>query len=118
MAMASPSELVDESARVAPVPSHRAVARGVVSNLRRFADLRVVGSTRDPKSALLVVDAQVERGYDLTLVSDAHSTEPLKLPDGRTVPAESIVADLNAVFQWVSAPDVRTEVKTTAEVAF
>jgi hypothetical protein len=60
----------------------------------------------------------VDRGYDLALVSDAHSTQPLKFPDGTTVPAASIVADLNAVFEWVSVPSVRTEVKKTAEVDF
>lgn len=62
--------------------------------------------------------AAVDRGYNLLLVSDAHSTESLKLRDGKTVPAESIVADLNAVFEWVSVPNVRTEVKKTADVAF
>lgn len=62
--------------------------------------------------------AAVDRGYNLTLVSDAHSTVPLKLADGKTVPAESIVADLNAVFEWLSAPNVRTEVTKTADVAF
>lgn len=62
--------------------------------------------------------AAVDRGYDLALVSDAHSTDDLKLPDGKTVPAESIVADLNAVFQWISVPSVRTEVKKTAEIKF
>ena len=62
--------------------------------------------------------AALERGYHLALVSDAHSTEPLSLPDGKTVPAEAIVADLNAVFEWVSVPKVRTEVKTTKDVGF
>jgi hypothetical protein len=54
----------------------------------------------------------------LALVSDAHPIDDLKLPDGRTVPAESIVADMNAVFQWISVPGVRTEVRETAEVKF
>lgn len=62
--------------------------------------------------------AALERGYDLTLVSDAHSTEALRLPDGKTVPAEAIVAETNAVFAWVSAPNVRTEVKTTEALKF
>ncbi len=60
----------------------------------------------------------VDRSYHLALVSDAHSTESLKLPDGKTVAAEAIVADLNAVFAWVSAPNGRTEVKETADAAF
>jgi nicotinamidase-related amidase len=62
--------------------------------------------------------AAVDRGYNLALVSDAHSTESLKLPDGKTVPAESIVAELNAVFAWVSVPNVRIEVRKTTDVAF
>ena len=62
--------------------------------------------------------AALERGYHLTLVSDAHSTESLTLPEGKIVPAESIVADLNAVFEWVSVPNVHTEVKMTEDVRF
>ena len=62
--------------------------------------------------------AAVDRGYNLALVSDAHSTQSLKFPDGTTVPAESIVADLNAVFEWVSVSNVRTEVRKTADIAF
>ncbi len=62
--------------------------------------------------------AAVDRGYHLALVSDAHSTETMQLPDGKVVSAESVVADLNTVFRWLSAPNVRTEVKPTAEVAF
>lgn len=62
--------------------------------------------------------AAVDRGYDLALVSDAHSTEPLELPNGNTVPAESIVMELNTVFQWLGVPDVRTEVATTDDVTF
>ena len=62
--------------------------------------------------------AAVDRGYNLALVSDAHSTESLKLSDGKTVPAEAIVADLNAVLEWVSVPNVRTEVRKTEDVSF
>lgn len=60
--------------------------------------------------------AAVDRGFHLTLVGDAHSTESIPLPGGKVVPAEAIVNDLNTVFTWLSAPDVRTEVKSTAEV--
>lgn len=60
--------------------------------------------------------AAVDRGYNLTLVSDAHSTESITLKDGRVVSAESIVTDLNVVFEWLNAPDVKTEVVNTAAV--
>ncbi|MCE4556667.1 cysteine hydrolase family protein [Pelomonas cellulosilytica] len=62
--------------------------------------------------------AAVDRGYQLTLVGDAHSTEPIPVPGGKDIPAEAIVTDLNTVFEWLSVPDVRTEVRTTADVAF
>lgn len=60
----------------------------------------------------------LERGYHVSLASDAHSTESLRLPDGKTVPAESIVAELNAVLTWVSVPKVRTEVKPAQDLGF
>ncbi|MBT9499859.1 MAG: cysteine hydrolase [Burkholderiaceae bacterium] len=62
--------------------------------------------------------AAVERGYDLALVSDAHSTESMKLPGGVSVAAEASVAELNAVFEWISVPNVRTEVKKAVDTAF
>lgn len=62
--------------------------------------------------------AAVDRGYHLTLVGDAHSTEAIPVPGGKDVPAEAIITDLNTVFEWLSVPDVRTEVRTSATVAF
>lgn len=62
--------------------------------------------------------AAVDRGYDLTLVADAHTTEPIRLPDGRVVPAEFLVVDLNTVFGWLAAPDVRIDVTPTDAVSF
>jgi nicotinamidase-related amidase len=62
--------------------------------------------------------AAVERGYDLTLVADAHSTTPSTLPDGRPIPAETIVAEFNDGIRWLAAPGVRTAVVDTAEVDF
>ena len=62
--------------------------------------------------------AAVDRGYNLALVSDAHSTESMQFKDGRVVSAESIVTDLNVVFRWLSAPNVKTEVLETAGVGF
>lgn len=62
--------------------------------------------------------AAVDRGYNLAIVSDAHSTESMQFKDGRVVSAESIVTDLNVVFKWLSAPNVKTEVLETAGVGF
>jgi nicotinamidase-related amidase len=60
----------------------------------------------------------VDRGFNLALVSDAHSTESMQFKDGRSVSAESIVTDLNVVFKWLSVPNVRTEVMDTASIGF
>lgn len=48
--------------------------------------------------------AALDRGYGLTLVADAHSAEAMKLETGQVIPAESIVAELNTVMQWISVP--------------
>jgi nicotinamidase-related amidase len=62
--------------------------------------------------------AAVDRGYDLLLVSDAHSTESLDFGNGKVIPAEMIVAEFNTAIKWLSVPKVRTEVRKTSEVAF
>jgi nicotinamidase-related amidase len=62
--------------------------------------------------------AALDRGYNLTLVSDAHSTESIPASEGHAVAAEAIVAETNIAFQWLSAPGVSTEATPTAEVRF
>lgn len=62
--------------------------------------------------------AALDRGYDLVLASDAHSAEPLKLDDGTVIPAESIVAELNATLRWLAVPKVRIEVRPTSSVTY
>jgi len=57
----------------------------------------------------------LERGYDLTLVEDAHTTVPIKLADG-AVPAPSIVTDLNVVMSWVNYPGRSNTAVTSEEV--
>lgn len=56
----------------------------------------------------------LDRGYDLTLVADAHSTESIPLQDGGVIEAEHIVRELNAVMTWVSYPG-RTNTAALAE---
>ena len=62
--------------------------------------------------------AAVDRGFDLALVSDAHSTESLDFGNGQVLTAQMMVAELNAAFKWLSVPNGRTEVKKTTEIAF
>lgn len=60
----------------------------------------------------------LERGFDLTLISDAHTTEDMTLDAGRVVTAASMVDDLNTAMQWLSYPGRKNAVATAAEVDF
>ena len=57
------------------------------------------------------------RGYDATLVADAHTTEDLREWGFPVSPAQSI-AYTNAYWSWASAPDRTGSVTPTAEVDF
>ena len=56
----------------------------------------------------------LDRGYDLTLVRDAHTTDPADLGNGRVIPAESFVDDLNLAMTWLAYPGRKP---TTAQAA-
>jgi len=50
------------------------------------------------------VHAALERGYDLTLVEDAHTTEDLVLGPERRVSARDMVDELNLAMTWSDYP--------------
>ena len=62
--------------------------------------------------------AALERGYDLTLVKDAHTTGDLEREDGSVVSARGIVDDLNTVVTWLEYPGRRSQTADAAEVEF
>lgn len=62
--------------------------------------------------------AALERGYDLTLVADAHTTPDLALADGRVLAGGDIVDELNAVMRWLSYPGRSNRVVSAAELDF
>ena len=57
----------------------------------------------------------LDRGYDLTLVSDAHTTASIALADGKTIEAAGIVRELNIAMTWLSYPGRTTAAATTDE---
>jgi hypothetical protein len=57
------------------------------------------------------------RGYDATLVSDAHTTEDLREWGFPVTPEESI-AYTNSYWSWAAAPGRQGTVTPTAEVEF
>ncbi len=62
--------------------------------------------------------AALERGYDLTLISDAHTTETMELGDDRRIDAAGVVDDLNIAMTWLSYPGRNNGVVTAAAVDF
>jgi nicotinamidase-related amidase len=55
----------------------------------------------------------LDRGYDLTLLSDAHTTSSLTLDDGACIEAADVIRDLNVAMTWLRYPG-RTNNTTTA----
>ena len=58
----------------------------------------------------------LDRGYDLTLVKDAHTTGTIELDNGFTIEAEKVVQELNVVMRWLSYPGRKTSTTTPEEV--
>jgi nicotinamidase-related amidase len=62
--------------------------------------------------------AALERGYDLTLVSDAHTTSSIQLEDGTRIEAEAVVRELNVAMRWLSYPGRRNGTAATERLDF
>lgn len=60
----------------------------------------------------------LERGYDLTLVKDAHTTGPIEFQDGTVIEAENIVRELNVGMAWVSYPGRANGTAPAEEINF
>jgi nicotinamidase-related amidase len=62
--------------------------------------------------------AALERGYDLTLVHDAHTTQDMQRPDGSQVSAADLVFDLNTAMTWLSYPGRSNGIAPASELDF
>lgn len=62
--------------------------------------------------------ASLERGYDLCLIGDAHTTESLDFGDGVVIEAKDIILELNTTIQWVEYPDRINETINAKEFEF
>jgi nicotinamidase-related amidase len=60
----------------------------------------------------------LDRGYDLTLVKDAHTTGTIELENGVRIEAAGIVQELNIGMTWVSYPGRKSGIATAEEVDF
>lgn len=62
--------------------------------------------------------AALERGYDLTLVRDAHTADAMRLDDGTVIEASGIVQELNAVVSRLAYPGRRSGTASAEQLGF
>ncbi|MCU0488518.1 MAG: isochorismatase family protein [Anaerolineales bacterium] len=60
----------------------------------------------------------LDRGYDLTLIKDAHTTGAVEFANGETIKAEDIILELNNAMTWLSYPGRVNGVAAAGEVDF
>ncbi|GAB4501074.1 MAG: cysteine hydrolase family protein [Anaerolineales bacterium] len=60
----------------------------------------------------------LERGYDLTLVKDAHTTETLDIENGIKIEAIDIIRELNIAMTWLSYPGRTNKTISVGEIDF
>lgn len=62
--------------------------------------------------------AALDRGYDLTLVKDAHTTGPIIFKDGTRIEPEDVVRDLNVVISYLKYPGRKNMAVSAADLDF
>ncbi len=60
----------------------------------------------------------LDRGYDLTLIKDAHSTETIEFENGIRIEAENIIRELNIAMTWLSYPGRTNSAVSAEEIDF
>jgi nicotinamidase-related amidase len=60
----------------------------------------------------------LDRGYDLTLIKDAHTTGTMELDNGARIEAASVVQELNIAMTWLSYPGRTNRIAAAEEVEF
>lgn len=60
----------------------------------------------------------LDRGYDLTLIKDAHTTGTMAFEDGTRIEAADIIRELNIAMTWLSYPDRINSTAAAADVDF
>jgi nicotinamidase-related amidase len=60
----------------------------------------------------------LDRGYDLTLIKDAHTTGTIELEDGDKIEAADIILELNIAMKWLSYPGRINGTASAEEIDF
>jgi nicotinamidase-related amidase len=62
--------------------------------------------------------AALDRGYDLTLIKDAHTTSTMEFEDGTIIEASDIILELNEILPWLAYPGRKNTTVTAEELDF
>jgi nicotinamidase-related amidase len=62
--------------------------------------------------------AALDRGYDLTLIEDAHTTGTMPLDNGKTIEAANVIDELNIAMTWLEYPGRRNGTAKVEEIDF
>ncbi len=60
----------------------------------------------------------LDRGYDLSLVSDGHTTESIELDGGRRIEARDIITELNIAMTYVNYPGAKNRAVKAQDCKF
>ncbi|MFN8439831.1 MAG: isochorismatase family protein [Caldilineaceae bacterium] len=60
----------------------------------------------------------LDRGYDLTLIKDAHTTGTMEFEDGTKIEATDIILELNVAMKWLSYPGRKNSTAKAEEITF
>lgn len=60
----------------------------------------------------------LDRGYDLTLIKDAHTTGTMELDNGARIEAANVIDELNIAMTWLSYPGRTNGIAAAEEVDF
>jgi nicotinamidase-related amidase len=60
----------------------------------------------------------LDRGYDLTLIKDAHTTDTMEFDDGTKIEAADIILELNVAMKWLGYPGRTNTTVSANELAF
>ena len=60
----------------------------------------------------------LDRGYDLTLLKDGHTTETIELDDGTIIEAEDIIREFNITMTWLSYPGRINRTASVEDIGF
>lgn len=62
--------------------------------------------------------AALDRGYDLTLIKNAHTTATIELENGDRIKAEDVILELNIAMNWLSYPGRKNGTASVEQLDF